>query len=299
MIWVAGHTAIDHICRVPVLPLPNSSIHITDRQILYGGGAANIAAGIARLGADCTLVSAVGGDFPGSDYDRWMDELGIKKSFFIVPDAHTATAFLFTSDAGDQVTYFDWGASAIFSHQDAPSLPFVHLATADPDFNTRLANASETVSFDPGQDLHRYSAEQLEAIIARTTILFANHHEVRGMCQTLRMNSSELAARVPIAVFTHGKEGCRICGDGYEEWVPAVPVHMEDPTGAGDSFRAGFLVAYQRGYPPTTCARVGTVTASFVVEKAGCQTNLPGWTQMEERYSRHFGELAQATRGDA
>ncbi len=297
MIWVAGHTAIDHICRVPILPTPNSSIHITDRKVLFGGGAANIAAGIARLGDECTLVSAVGGDFPGSDYDRWMDELNIKKSFFIVPGAHTATAFLFTSDAGDQVTYFEWGASAVFPHREAPSLPFVHLATADPDFNTRLAGASETVSFDPGQDLHRYSARQLDAIISRTTILFANHHEVRGMCRTLGMTHSELAARVPIAVFTHGKEGCHICWDGGGEHVAAVPVHMEDPTGAGDSFRAGFLVAYQRGYPPVTCARVGTVTASFVVEKAGCQTNLPDWDQMEERYSRHFGELIPAPGG--
>jgi ribokinase len=38
---------------------------------------------------------------------------------------------------------------------------------------------------------------------------------------------------------------------------------------------------------------VGTVTASFAVERVGCQTNLPGWEMMVERYRRHFGPLEE------
>ncbi|HOV68377.1 MAG TPA: carbohydrate kinase family protein, partial [Methanoregulaceae archaeon] len=39
MITVVGHTAVDHISRVTSLPGPNGSTTITDRQILFGGGA--------------------------------------------------------------------------------------------------------------------------------------------------------------------------------------------------------------------------------------------------------------------
>ena len=109
MINVVGHTAIDHISHVHHLPERNASTHITDRQIFFGGGAANIAAGIARLGEPCTLVSCVGGDFAGCEYDRWLDNLGVRQQFFVVPDAHTPTAFMFTDDEGDQVTFFEWG----------------------------------------------------------------------------------------------------------------------------------------------------------------------------------------------
>ncbi|MDD5025026.1 MAG: PfkB family carbohydrate kinase, partial [Methanoregula sp.] len=75
MIYVVGHTAIDHISHVHHLPERNCSTHITDRQVFFGGGAANIAAGIATLGEEVTLVSCIGGDFTGSDYDRWMQQL--------------------------------------------------------------------------------------------------------------------------------------------------------------------------------------------------------------------------------
>jgi len=294
MIHVVGHTAVDHISRVHHLPEKNQSTHITDRQTFFGGGAANIAAGIAMLGEAVTLHSCVGDDFPGSAYEKWMAELGIKQQFFEVPGTHTPTAFMFTDSAGDQMTFFEWGASRAFATAKAPSLPFVHMATADPEFNCRVAENSEFVSFDPGQDVFWYSKEQLESIISNTDILFANQHEVKQMGETLGITKTELISRVSMAVFTQGSEGSALYSGGKEQFIPVVPVTLLDPTGAGDSYRAGFLSAYVRGYSPLTCCRIGTVTASFVVEHPGCQTHLPAWADMLERYRTHFGEIGPA-----
>ncbi|NLX49028.1 MAG: carbohydrate kinase family protein [Methanospirillum sp.] len=291
MITVVGHTAIDHISRVSHLPGPNGSASITDRRVLFGGGAANIAAGIARLGGEVELLSAVGGDFAGSDYDRWLGDLGVRKRFYTVYDAHTATAFMFTDGHGDQITFFEWGASAAFAQEQPPSLDFVHMATADPLFNRGIAERARFASFDPGQDLHRYEAGDLEAILDAIDILFANHHEVEGMCRLLGISRDALVARVPVAVFTEGRHGSRVAGGGTEFSVPALPVRMTDPTGAGDAYRAGFLTAYRRSLPLETCARAGTVTASFAVEVEGCQTNLPDWESMRSRYEANFGAL--------
>jgi len=288
MIHVVGHTAIDHISTVHHLPNPNTSTHITDRKILFGGGAANIAAGIATLGEPCTLVSCVGDDFSGTDYDQWMKLLGIRQQFFCVPGTHTPTAFMFTDDAGDQMTFFEWGASKAFATEEAPSLPFVHMATADPDFNYRVAEKSEFVSFDPGQDVFWYTKEQLDSIISNTDILFANQHEVQEMCRTLQITKEALIGRVKTAIFTMSGDGSMLYHDGKEHFVPAVPVLLADPTGAGDAYRAGFLTAYVRGFALPDCCRVGTVTASFVVEHPGCQTHLPDWDEMLARFRRHF-----------
>jgi len=291
MIHIIGHTAIDHISKVPHLPKANCSTHITDRQIYFGGGASNIAAGIATLGGDVTLHSCIGGDFAGSDYDRWMARLGIGRRFFEVPDAHTPTAFMFTDDNGDQMTFFEWGASRAFATSEAPALPFVHMATADPHFNCQVAEKSEFVSFDPGQDVFWYDRETLGTIIENADILFANQHEVRQMCETLSISRDELIRKVDMAIFTMSGDGSTLYTKGSEHFIPVVPVHLADPTGAGDSYRAGFLSAYVRGYPPLTCCKIGTVTASFVVEHVGCQTHLPDWKAMEERYRQHFGSL--------
>ena len=291
MIYVVGHTAIDHISHVHHLPERNCSTHITDRQIFFGGGAANIAAGIATLGEEVTLVSCIGGDFTGSDYDRWMQHLGIRQQFFCVPGTHTPTAFMFTDDTGDQMTYFEWGASKIFRESQAPSLPLVHMATADPEFNCRVAEQSEFASFDPGQDVFWYTKEQLESIISNTNILFANQHEVQQMCRTLGITKEARIHNVDMAIFTMSGDGSMLYTKDTEQFVPAIPVTLADPTGAGDSYRAGFLSAYVRGYSPLVCCKIGTVTASFVVEHPGCQTHLPTWEQMLARFQTHFGTL--------
>jgi len=298
MIHIVGHTAIDHICRVPHLPAKNCSTHISDRQIFYGGGAANIAAGIAMLGEEVTLISCTGGDFSGSGYDCWMKKIGVRQQFFVVPDTHTPTAFMFTDDAGDQMTFFEWGASKAFAHSEAPHLPFVHIATADPEFNCRVAERSEFTSFDPGQDVFWYTKEQLETILANTDILFANQHEIQQMCITLGVSRNTIVRQVGTAIFTMSGDGSTLYTNGTEHFIPAVPVTLADPTGAGDSYRAGFLSAYVRGYSPLTCCRIGTVTASFVVEHVGCQTHLPDWDAMRLRYQKHFGRLEQPTTGN-
>ncbi len=291
MIHIVGHTAIDHISKVPHLPQANCSTHITDRQIYFGGGASNIAAGIAMLGEAVTLHSCIGGDFTGSDYDRWMTRLKIGREFFVVPDAHTPTAFMFTDDNGDQMTFFEWGASRAFATAEAPGLPFVHMATADPHFNCQVAEKSEFVSFDPGQDVFWYDKETLGSIIDNADILFANQHEVRQMGETLGITRDELIKKVNMAIFTMSSDGSTLYTGGTEHFIPVVPVTLADPTGAGDSYRAGFLSAFVRGYPPLTCCKIGTVTASFVVEHVGCQTHLPDWDAMKARYRQHFGTL--------
>jgi ribokinase len=243
------------------------------------------------LGEAVTLHSCIGGDFTGSDYDRWMSRLKIGREFFIVPDAHTPTAFMFTDDNGDQMTFFEWGASRAFATAEPPHLPFVHMATADPHFNCRVAEKSEFVSFDPGQDVFWYDKETLGSIINNADILFANQHEVRQMCTTLGITREDLIKEVDMAIFTMSGDGSTLYTRGSEHFIPVVPVCLADPTGAGDSYRAGFLSAYVRGYPPLTCCKIGTVTASFVVEHVGCQTHLPDWDAMKERYREHFGTL--------
>ncbi|KUG19834.1 MAG: carbohydrate kinase family protein [Methanomicrobiaceae archaeon] len=288
MIHIVGHMATDHIFRVSHLPERNTSIEILDHQIFYGGGAANIAVGIAALGGEATLVTGVGGDFDGSGYDQWLALHRVGRFFYVEKESSTPRACMFTDEAEDQITFFEWGASRAFAKADPPSFDRVHMATADPSYNVLAAERARFSSFDPGQDIHKYSAEQFERLLDSIDILFANRYEAEFMGRALGHTEAELAARVPVAVFTRGGEGSRLYEDTRVTDIPAVPVKLLDPTGAGDAYRAGFLTAYQKGRPLPDCCRVGTICASFVIEQPGCQTNLPSWEQMEERYLTYF-----------
>jgi sugar/nucleoside kinase (ribokinase family) len=51
--------------------------------------------------------------------------------------------------------------------------------------------------------------------------------------------------------------------------VPAVRAHVLDATGAGDSFKAGFLACYLRGASLVDCAKAGVFASARPVSLVG------------------------------
>jgi ribokinase len=170
---------------------------------------------------------------------------------------------------------------------------FVHLATADSFYNAKIARISRFVSFDPGQDLVTYSKENLELILSHTDILFANKHEIKRVSEITGKSFSELKAMIEIIIITYDAEGSSIYTDKEEISIPAVVVKAVDPTGAGDAYRAGFLLAFTRGYSLPICGKIGSTVASFAVQAKGCQTGLPTWEEMRALYEANFGTLEE------
>ncbi|AKB19636.1 MULTISPECIES: carbohydrate kinase family protein [unclassified Methanosarcina] len=292
IISVVGHTALDYIVDVEKIAEKNESSPVIDYEEYPGGGAANIAVAIAKLGGKSQLISPVGTDFSSSGYEKLLKEACVDLSrLYSIEDLKLSKAFIFTDREDNQATYFYWGASSKFKELEPESADFVHLATADCVYNAKIAQIADFVSFDPGQDLVTYSKEKLETILANTDILFANRHEIKRVSEMTGKSFSELRAMIDVIVVTYDAEGSRIYTDDGEWAIPVVSVKAVDPTGAGDAYRAGFLLAYTRGYSLPTCGKIGSTVASFVVQTRGCQTNLPTWKEMKSRYEASFGEL--------
>jgi sugar/nucleoside kinase (ribokinase family) len=292
VISIVGHTALDYIVNVEKIAGKNESSPVIDYEEYPGGGAANIAVAIARLGGKSQLISPVGMDFESSGYEKLLTEARVDLSrLYRLEDQKISKAFIFTDREDNQATYFYWGASSKFKELEPEPVDFVHLATADSVYNAKIAQIAGFVSFDPGQDLVTYSKENLELILAHTDILFANRHEIRRVSEITGKSFSELKAAIDIIVVTYDAEGSRIYTGEEELVIPVIPVRAVDPTGAGDAYRAGFLLALTRGYSLSTCGKIGSTVASFAVQTRGCQTGLPTWEEMETRYEANFGKL--------
>ncbi|HIH74191.1 MAG TPA: carbohydrate kinase family protein [Methanosarcina sp.] len=292
IISVVGHTALDYIVDVENIAGKNESSPVIDYEEYPGGGAANIAVAIAKLGGKSQLISPVGTDFSSSGYEKLLNEAHIDLSrLYKIEDRKISKAFIFTDREDNQTTYFYWGASSKFKELDPEPADFVHLATADCVYNAKIAQIASFVSFDPGQDLVTYSKENLETILAHTDILFANRHEIKRVSEMTGKSFSELRSMIDVIVITYDAEGSRIYKDNEEWAIPVVSVKAMDPTGAGDAYRAGFLLAYTRGYFLETCGKIGSTVASFAVQTRGCQTSLPTWEEMKSRYEANFGKL--------
>jgi sugar/nucleoside kinase (ribokinase family) len=288
-----GHTALDYIIQINEFPQPNSSTAINNMKTFYGGAAANVAVVSANLGLKSSLVSAVGGDFTGSEYHDLFNSLSINiEDMIIVEDEKSPTAFVMTNAQNDQISYFYWGAAKYFKNSPVPKEMIkkaraVHLATGDPDFNRKCGETADKydklISFDPGQDLHMYSPEELEEVIKICNILFGNHHEIDRILDILDTDVRNLQKSGPgIVVKTRGKNGSTIYADAKIE-IGANYVQTVDPTGAGDSYRAGFLRSYLKGEDLEFCGNFASAVASFVVEAEGCQTNIPTYDMALKR----------------
>jgi nucleoside kinase len=288
-----GHTALDYIIQVDEFPLPNSSTAINNMKTFHGGAAANVAVVASSLGLKSSLVSAVGGDFLQSEYQKHLKNHNINiQDMIVVGEDKTPTAFVLTDNNHDQIFYFYWGAATKFKESEVPydaikNVKAVHLATGDPLFNWKCGKLArkegKTISFDPGQDLHMYSNQDLKDVLKITDILFGNHHEIERIMENLQMNVDELRLFGPsIVVETKGREGSVIYADETIN-VDALAREPVDPTGAGDSYRAGFLKSYLEGETLEYCGKVASAVSSFVVEAEGCQTNVPNLKMVQER----------------
>jgi len=295
-----GHTAIDYIIQIDEFPPPNSSVTIKKMKKMHGGAAANVAIVGSSLNLKTSLVSAVGGDFIGSGYHKKLKEFKIDTdSMIIIEDESTPTAFIMTNSKKDQISYFYWGAAKNFKNTEVPYQAIqkaraVHLATGDPSFNGKCGEIArkedKLISFDPGQDLHLYTKKQLEKVIRLTDILFGNHFEIDRIQKRLSMNIKKLQEIGPhIIVKTYGKQGSIIYAEEKIK-IGAVVCKATDPTGAGDSYRAGFLRAYLEGANLETCGKFASTVASFIVEAEGTQTNIPDYEMVKNRYENYWNE---------
>ena len=294
-----GHSAHDHIIRVPEFPKANFSAPITNMKTFNGGAAANVACVGAKLGLKTSLVSAVGGDFKRTEYYEHMQNLGIDTdSLIIVPGEETPTAFVLTDENDDQISYFYWGAAKEFAQSKVPvksieNTEAVHLATGDPEFNWKCSQEAKNqdllVSFDPGQDLGMYDTKKLVDVIKNTTILFGNHHEIERILDALEVDLLALRQMGPkIIVKTCGAKGCEIYSNEDKIIIDAIPTEAIDPTGAGDSYRAGFLSRFLNGESLEESAKFASSVSSFIIQHQGCQTNMPTFDEAFERMSEFY-----------
>ncbi|RLG21486.1 carbohydrate kinase family protein [Methanosarcinales archaeon] len=221
-----------------------------------------------------------------------MKEIGVEMSLYF-SDKETSRAYVITDKKKNQITYFYWGASEDFERMKPVKREFVHLATGSPIYNRKVAELSEFVSFDPGQDIVNYDSESLWGVLSNSDMLICNRFEITKIFSMLDMDMNELLETLEFVIVTCDAGGSVVHTNEGSHHIKAVDVDVVDPTGAGDGYRAGLFVGMQKGYDIVTSAKIGSVVASFVIESEGAQTNLPDWKRALNRYKKEFGEIPQ------
>jgi adenosine kinase len=246
-------------------------------------------------------MGTAGQDF--DEYRRWLESAGVDTSLVReVAGKFTASFFCSTDVENNQIASFYTGAMANAAELSFRGLPRVEghtlviISPNDPDAMVQYAEECSTIGlkyiWDPGQQCARMAGDQLKDGIIGAFMVVCNDYEFELIRQKTGMGEQDVLAHVPLLVVTKGEHGCTVMTKDGSVDVPAVPPdRIEDPTGVGDAFRGGFMKGLAAGLDYTTCARFGSVAATYALEHLGGTYHAYTWVEFKGRYEMHFGKL--------
>ena len=305
-VLVSGSLAYDRIMNFPgifsehIIPEKahelNVSFQVDNLKESYGGTAGNIAYNLALLGEKPAIVARAGNDF--APYRKWLAEHGIDIAR-IEEDAEDRTAFasIMTDQKDNQITAFYMGAMRMPTKlvleplagdmailgagniEDMRALPALFRSSRIP------------FIFDPGQGLTALSGEDLKNGIEGSQALISNDYELALIMKKTGWNEEEILTHTDMLVTTFGAEGSQAKTKETTVRVPAAkPKNTNDPTGAGDAYRAGFIHGLLKGLPLEQILKLAGLVACYTVETYGTQTHTFSKDELKARYKENFNE---------
>ncbi|MGC2403171.1 MAG: carbohydrate kinase family protein [Acidobacteriaceae bacterium] len=286
-ISIAGEINLDLIMYgLPELMPVERELLGTDFQLTLGSSSAILAHNLSVLSARVGFITLVGKDALGKVALERLSEGGVDLSRVRVNDGRTSTGVTLILPHGKErhiLTYpgtmaelrlqdldLDYLKSARHFHLSSQFL----LKALEPDLPAlfrELKSAGLTISVDTNDDPDGQWGGVFPELLKYTDILLPNEGEACRMAkkETLDDALDELARRVPCVAVKRGGRGSVVSTGGRKFFVDGVSVTPLDTIGAGDSFNAGFLFGWARGWSPDQCAYAGNVTGALSTLRVG------------------------------
>lgn len=314
-VLVLGSIAFDHIMKFPylfgetIVVEPNKNLNaaftVNDMSVLRGGTGGNISYSLSLLAANCILVSAAGKDFYERGYDKcFQDSIDLRLDIY--DDQYTAAAYIISDQKNNQITAFHEGALLRLESIDLKTKitpnDQIKIAINAPNpikamlnFAVQLDELGIPMIFDPGQQIKLFTKEQLKKIIPLTSTLIVNSAEFTLLEKTMEADIHYLKSQIDDIIVTLGNTGSLLYHKGESVSIPIAKADkVVDPTGAGDSFRAGFLKGLLMNLSIQEACQLGAVMGSFCVEAPGGQGHFVNLSAVEARYKKYFGNLPKS-----
>jgi adenosine kinase len=313
-IAVTGSIATDHLMTFPgrfveqlvpdKLDKVALSFLVDNLVIRRGGVAANIAFGLGCLGLRPLLVGTTGTDF--AEYRGWLEGHGVDTAGVVESALHHTARFVGTTDLDmNQIASFYPGAMSEDKDIDLGSVAarsggfdLVLIGASDPEamtaFTAQCRQHGIPFATDTSWQLARLDGGQVRDLVDGGAYLFCNEYEATLTERKTGWTGGEICAHVGIRVTTLGAGGARVDQAGQPAiLVPPVPgVVPQEPTGAGDAFRAGFLAAVAWGLSLERAAQLGNMMAVHALETVGTQEYELKPGQLAERLAAAYGPQA-------
>lgn len=259
-----------------------------------GGVAGNMAYSMAMLGVPVALVGAVGSDF--GPYRAVLEKLGVDLSLVpVIEEDLTSTAYMNADMVGNQIASFYPGAGSHSKDINVSELAgrtrYGIISAGDPvamiEHAVQIADSGSRLVFDPAQQIVILSGDDLVKGIDLAEIVIGSDYEYGMIERKTGLTVDDIARKVPMTIVTYGERGSEIRTGGESVPIPiASAIKVVDPTGGGDSYRAGLMLGLLLGLDLPAVGRLAALSATYAIEKHGPQEHF--YTQ--EAFLTRFGE---------
>jgi len=296
----------------PEAPVP--VVHVHERRYRLGG-AANVAANVAAIGAEVTLVAAIGDDTRGEQLRTELAAAGIRDAGIVTVAARPTTSKTRVVARSQQMVRFD-------EESDTPlegaALAELHsrLAAALKDADAVLLEDYNKGLLTPPVIAATIAAARQRGVPSVVDPKYRNFFEYRG-ATVFKPNRRELEAALGAAVdlehadalptvmarlevdnllLTLGPRGMALLDkQGQITRMPTQAREVYDVSGAGDTVTAWVGTALAAGASVLESAEMGNYAAGIEVGKAGVAVVAP--QEVLDLYERRTDEVGRFRRG--
>lgn len=281
--WWGDVSRISPEAPVPVVRLRRTS--------LAAGGAANVAANVAGLGAEPVLFGVVGNDHEAEQLRNALGEVNVAHDHIIATDDRPTTVKTRVIAHSQQVTRIDHETDSGLSTETETALaePVANaIAGCDAivisDYAkglvtngvlsriiTAASEAGKPVLVDPkGKDYTRYRGAAMITPNRREAAEACNFHE-QGDGVVDRAGAKLITdLGIDAVLITQGEEGMTLFRKDRDAVTFATAAReVYDVTGAGDTVIATLAAAVAAGADLETATKLANVAAGIVVEQVG------------------------------
>jgi ribokinase len=254
---VVGSINLDLVAHVERLPRRGETVTGGTFARYPGGKGANQAVACARLGAEVTMIGAVGRDEHAEEALAGLRESGVTL-VLRETEAPTGVALVEVDAAGETTIAVAPGANGALGEFALPPHDAVLCQLEIPDAAVHAARAGCT-------GLFCLNAAPARPVDVRADLTIVNRIELEA-----------LRHRDGLVALTLGAEGAVLL-QGEEEVVRATPPRVEavDGTAAGDAFSACLLVSLLEGREREQALRRACAAGAITASRPGAQPSLP------------------------
>jgi ribokinase len=256
-IAVVGSVNLDLVARCARLPRPGETVTGATFARYPGGKGANQAVACARLGAEVTMIGAVGDDPFAEEALAGLREAGVTLAVE-VSEQPTGVATIVVDDAGETLIVVAPGANGEVGAFELPPHDAVLCQLEIPD-------AAVERAWESCDGVFCLNAAPARAVAVDPDLTVVNRYELEA-----------LTRRDGLVSVTLGAEGALLLEDGEEVARAAPPpVEASDGTAAGDAFTACLLVSLLEGREYDEALARACAAGAIAASRHGAQPSLP------------------------